>query len=71
MNDKKLELIGKIVTECRYLCGGRDLNGFPYSPASLMDAAKIIGRLRVLIDRYDDATVGEVLRSQDVKENNR
>jgi len=58
--DKKraLECAGRLAALVRLLTGGRDFTtGKDISPASLSQAAELVGNLRKAVDDYDDAMI--------------
>ena len=57
-----LATMGQIAHYARQLVGGRDINGFPYSPATIENARPLVLKLRDLLDEYDRQMMDEARR---------
>jgi hypothetical protein len=45
--------MGQIAQVARCLVGGKDVNGFPVPQPGIEDIGRLLGQLRVLLDKYD------------------
>jgi hypothetical protein len=60
--------MGQIAQVARCLVGGRDINGFPVPQAGIEDIGRLLGQLRVLLDKYDRQMI-ETARKYDEADN--
>lgn len=67
MNDKLLRLTGKIAQVARSITGGKDINGFMVSPATIWDVSGKVERLRELLDEYDQLMLAMHYEEKDKK----
>jgi hypothetical protein len=64
-HDDVMATMGQIAIYVRFLVGGKDINGFrDLPPANIEEAARIMVKMRGLIDKYDAEILSMMRKDQ-------